>query len=201
MTTAPSSRSPPAGGATQRAIDGIRGRAVAALAPVGNHRRADGGLARPLRERHYGREVIAGAAPRPLCRSPTTDRFTNPCGTRTSRIPLRSSTAAWHPFATGCRPAGGPEILHSTAPALAGPWVEEPPPVLHGVDLRSDVRGSAGPVPRQQSHRSVETASGSGSDASSTMRRSRATTRWARPTTNGDWRARSSWSCPAAASC
>ena len=40
----------------------------------------------------------------------------------------------WHLFGTGCRLAGGAEILHCTAPAIAGPWTEHPPPVLHGVD-------------------------------------------------------------------
>ena len=42
--------------------------------------------------------------------------------------------ARWHLFGTGCRPDGPPEILHSTAPALDGPWVEEPAAVLIGVD-------------------------------------------------------------------
>lgn len=40
----------------------------------------------------------------------------------------------WHLFGTGCRPDRPPEILHSTAPAVDGPWTEEPPPVLVGVD-------------------------------------------------------------------
>ena len=40
----------------------------------------------------------------------------------------------WHLFGTGCGVARGAEVLHSTAPALGGPWREEPPPVLHGVD-------------------------------------------------------------------
>ena len=39
----------------------------------------------------------------------------------------------WHLFGTGCW-SNGCEILHSTAPSLAGPWREEPPPVLLGVD-------------------------------------------------------------------
>jgi hypothetical protein len=42
--------------------------------------------------------------------------------------------ARWHLFGSGCRPDRGPEILHCTAPALDGPWREEPTPVLHGVD-------------------------------------------------------------------
>ena len=42
--------------------------------------------------------------------------------------------ARWHLFASGCRPDRGPEVLHCTAPALEGPWREEPMPVLHGVD-------------------------------------------------------------------
>ena len=40
----------------------------------------------------------------------------------------------WHLFGTGCGLPGGAEILHATAPALRGPWREEPPPVLFGVD-------------------------------------------------------------------
>lgn len=40
----------------------------------------------------------------------------------------------WHLFGTGCRRTGGAEILHSTAPALSGPWREEPSPVLVGLD-------------------------------------------------------------------
>ena len=40
----------------------------------------------------------------------------------------------WHLFGTGCGLATGPEILHSTAPAMTGPWREEPRPVLHGVE-------------------------------------------------------------------
>ena len=40
----------------------------------------------------------------------------------------------WHLFGTGCGLPGGAEILHSTAPALAGPWREETPAVLYGVD-------------------------------------------------------------------
>lgn len=40
----------------------------------------------------------------------------------------------WHLFGTGCGLPTGAEILHSTAPALGGPWREEPPPVLMGVD-------------------------------------------------------------------
>ncbi len=40
----------------------------------------------------------------------------------------------WHLFGTGCRLAGGPEILHCTAPAITGPWTEQPAPVLNGVD-------------------------------------------------------------------
>jgi hypothetical protein len=39
----------------------------------------------------------------------------------------------WHLFGTGCVP-GGCEILHSTAPALSGPWREERPPAFYGVD-------------------------------------------------------------------
>ena len=40
----------------------------------------------------------------------------------------------WHVFGTGCGIPGGCEILHSTAPALRGPWREETPPTFHGVD-------------------------------------------------------------------
>ena len=40
----------------------------------------------------------------------------------------------WHLFGTGCGLPSGTEILHSTAPALSGPWHEEAPPVLRGVD-------------------------------------------------------------------
>lgn len=40
----------------------------------------------------------------------------------------------WHLFGTGCLPAGGAEILHCTAPAIGGPWSEQPPPILAGVD-------------------------------------------------------------------
>ncbi len=40
----------------------------------------------------------------------------------------------WHLFGTGCGLPSGAEILHSTAPALEGPWREEAPPVLRGVD-------------------------------------------------------------------
>lgn len=40
----------------------------------------------------------------------------------------------WHLFGTGCRPDAPPEILHCTAPAAGGPWTEEPPPRLRGVD-------------------------------------------------------------------
>ena len=43
--------------------------------------------------------------------------------------------ARWHLFGTGCGLPTGAEILHSTAPAMRGPWQEEPPPVLHGVDV------------------------------------------------------------------
>ena len=42
--------------------------------------------------------------------------------------------ATWHLFGTGCGLSSGLEILHSTAPALSGPWREEAPSVLHGVD-------------------------------------------------------------------
>ena len=38
----------------------------------------------------------------------------------------------WHVFGTGCGVPGGVEVMHLTAPALSGPWQEEPPPVLHG---------------------------------------------------------------------
>jgi hypothetical protein len=40
----------------------------------------------------------------------------------------------WHLFGTGCGLPGGAEILHCTAPALAGPWREEPPPTLLGAE-------------------------------------------------------------------
>lgn len=40
----------------------------------------------------------------------------------------------WHLFGTGCGLPGGAEILHSTAPAMSGPWREEAPAVLHGVE-------------------------------------------------------------------
>lgn len=40
----------------------------------------------------------------------------------------------WHLFGTGCGLDTGPEILHCTAPAIGGPWQEEPSPVLVGVD-------------------------------------------------------------------
>ncbi|MDQ4069839.1 MAG: hypothetical protein M3203_10290 [Actinomycetota bacterium] len=40
----------------------------------------------------------------------------------------------WHLFGTGCGLPTGAEILHATAPTLDGPWSEEPPPTLHGVD-------------------------------------------------------------------
>jgi hypothetical protein len=40
----------------------------------------------------------------------------------------------WHLFGTGCGVPGGTEILHTTAPALSGPWREEPAPTLAGVD-------------------------------------------------------------------
>lgn len=42
--------------------------------------------------------------------------------------------ARWHLFGTGCGLPGGAEVLHVTAPALSGPWREEPPPILLGVD-------------------------------------------------------------------
>ncbi|MGI9021756.1 MAG: hypothetical protein ACR2HV_00715 [Acidimicrobiales bacterium] len=41
----------------------------------------------------------------------------------------------WHLFGTGCGVPQGVEILHLRAPALAGPWREEPPSVLRGVDF------------------------------------------------------------------
>lgn len=41
--------------------------------------------------------------------------------------------ARWHLFGTGCRLPGGAEIMHCTAPALSGPWREEPSPALLGV--------------------------------------------------------------------
>ena len=40
----------------------------------------------------------------------------------------------WHLFGTGCGLPLGAEVLHSTAPAIGGPWREEPTPVLVGVD-------------------------------------------------------------------
>ncbi len=40
----------------------------------------------------------------------------------------------WHLFGTGCGLPGGAEIAHCTAPALDGPWIEEPAPILEGVD-------------------------------------------------------------------
>jgi hypothetical protein len=40
----------------------------------------------------------------------------------------------WHLFGTGCGVPHGVEILHLTAPAVTGPWREEPPPRLHGVN-------------------------------------------------------------------
>lgn len=40
----------------------------------------------------------------------------------------------WHVFGTGCGLPDGAEIFHATAPALSGPWREEPPPALHGAD-------------------------------------------------------------------
>lgn len=40
----------------------------------------------------------------------------------------------WHLFGSGCGLPGGVEILHSTAPAISGPWQEELPPILVGVD-------------------------------------------------------------------
>jgi hypothetical protein len=39
----------------------------------------------------------------------------------------------WHLFGTGCGLPGGAEILHLTAPTVAGPWLEAPPPILRGV--------------------------------------------------------------------
>lgn len=40
----------------------------------------------------------------------------------------------WHLFGTGCGIPAGVEILHCTAPTVEGPWREEAPPVLLGVD-------------------------------------------------------------------
>jgi hypothetical protein len=40
----------------------------------------------------------------------------------------------WHLFGTGCLGEAGAEILHCTAPTMSGPWKEEPPPLLLGVD-------------------------------------------------------------------
>jgi hypothetical protein len=40
----------------------------------------------------------------------------------------------WHLFGTGCGGPLGGEVFHSTAPGLPGPWREELPPTLHGVD-------------------------------------------------------------------
>ena len=40
----------------------------------------------------------------------------------------------WHLFGSGCGLPTGLEVLHATAPALAGPWHEEPPVRLHGVE-------------------------------------------------------------------
>ena len=40
----------------------------------------------------------------------------------------------WHLFGTGCLLGGGVEIMHCTAPAMSGPWREEAPPALLGVD-------------------------------------------------------------------
>jgi hypothetical protein len=39
----------------------------------------------------------------------------------------------WHLFGTGCGLPGGAQILHCTAPAIGGPWREEPRAALHGV--------------------------------------------------------------------
>jgi hypothetical protein len=50
--------------------------------------------------------------------------------------------ARWHLFGTGCGVPRALEIVHLTAPALAGPWQEEAPPVLIGVD---DVRFPCAP--------------------------------------------------------
>jgi hypothetical protein len=43
----------------------------------------------------------------------------------------------WHLFGTGCGLESGLEILHSTSPRVEGPWREEAPVVLLGVDYIS----------------------------------------------------------------
>jgi hypothetical protein len=40
----------------------------------------------------------------------------------------------WHLFGTGCGAPGGATLFHCTAPAMSGPWHEEPRPLLQGVD-------------------------------------------------------------------
>jgi len=44
----------------------------------------------------------------------------------------------WHLFATGCGLPHGLEVAHATAPALDGPWTEQPPSELIGVDAVQD---------------------------------------------------------------
>jgi len=39
----------------------------------------------------------------------------------------------WHLFGSGCGSASGLEVLHATAPALEGPWLELASPILSGV--------------------------------------------------------------------
>ncbi|MDQ4133097.1 MAG: hypothetical protein M3179_07810 [Actinomycetota bacterium] len=51
----------------------------------------------------------------------------------------------WHVFGTGCGVPNGTEIMHLTAPSVTGPWQEEPPPVLHGVD-RIKIQSAPGVV-------------------------------------------------------
>lgn len=40
----------------------------------------------------------------------------------------------WHIFGSGCGVPQGVEVMHLSAPAVTGPWQEEPRPVLVGVD-------------------------------------------------------------------
>ena len=94
--------------------------------------------AAPAAVRHQGRTLRARRAnPTPVAPLPVT--YHGPLYEPRRYPDVKDPSAVfdgsrWHLFGSGCRPDRGPEILHCTAPALDGPWREEPMPVLHGVD-------------------------------------------------------------------
>jgi hypothetical protein len=43
----------------------------------------------------------------------------------------------WHLFATGCKPGYAYDVVHATAPRLAGPWTMQPPAEIRGATSAS----------------------------------------------------------------